>query len=388
MERLQAESKDPQAPSLPVAPSKKVEPIAVDLKKPELLAMSNHSAIVGSVSSEPLLLIDPTDPSQPPKQIALPFQADITGLACHSGQLAASCRSPEELHVCDLKSLSWRKVTEKVYRPQGLSMDGSAVYWAEPRMHTVRCWYKQTEDVHDFMGVWEKEGCGQPGEQPEGFLLSSPCATALLGDILFIADTGNYRVLSFDMRTREIRSVYQGACPNALVAKEGALYVYDFGKQQIFSVCLKTLEAQPVMGTGKAGFSPHGLPPLATPLKLVCPGGLAIGPRGELVVADLGNSVVRSLSLADEVIPAAAAYLPASAEDWASASLLWTSKGLHTSSCHTSRLIGIHNPNCSLKSICLPGCQLMRRPHAQPNLQDHREICASCSHHSHLGLTL
>ena len=319
--RLQAESKDAQAPSLPVAPSKKVGSIAVDLKKPRLLAMSDHSAIVGSWSSGPLLVIDPTNPSQPPQKIELPCTGRVTGLACRSGKLAASWSTPEELHVCDLKFMSWTKVTEKVYFPQGLSMDGNAIYWAEPQKHTVRCWYKQTGDVHDLMGIRQKQGRGQPGEQPEGFLLNFPCATALLGDILFIADYGNQRVLSFDMKTREIRSVYQGASPNALVAKGGVLYVHDWGKHQIFSVCLNTLEAQPVMGTGAAGFSTHGLPPLATPLQYVGPGGLAIGTGGELLVADEGNGVVRSLSPAGEVIPAAAAYLPASTEDWASANL-------------------------------------------------------------------
>ena len=298
----------------------KVRLVSATLSEPRYIASSGCHAFIAAHSSKKFILrIDPSNPCEPEKKLQLPSNDSyIHGIACHGKRLALRLGNGE-LHMCELETLTWRCLTKLEKWAYGLSMDDSTVYWADYCEETVNCLDLSTCQAHRLMGIPREKGCGKPGEQPEGFKLKEPIATAVLEDTLFVADGGNRRVLSFDMNTREMKIVYEGGRPRALAVQDGGLYVYDVNKHQVFGVCLETLKVQPVLGTGAKGFSKDGLPPLSTSLAFIGEGGLSFGSGGELLFADEDNGVVRALSLAKPSRSEATALLPASTRDWHSA---------------------------------------------------------------------
>ena len=68
-----------------------------------------------------------------------------------------------------------------------------------------------------------------------------------------------------------------------------------------------------VIGTGEAGYSPDGAPPTRT--KLDRPGGLAVGPGGELYVSDSGNNRVRAITADGTVRTVAGSNTPGFSAD-------------------------------------------------------------------------
>lgn len=294
--------------------ARQVRVVTADMQEPAVVAISGCSAFIGSYRSPSLLRIDPSNPCQVPRTVELP-RYGLEGIASCGRRVVASLCGPNELHLLDLESMSW-KTLATVTRPAfGLSMDSQAVYWVCLYSETVRCLDLRTGQKHVIMGVEDKSGCGQPGERPETFKLQEPIDTALLGTTLFVADLGNGRLLSFDMNSREVNIVYEGGLPVALATHDGCLYVHDRSKHQVFRVCLESMETRPFLGSGSQGFSRDGLPPLATNLYDVTAGGLDITPGGELLVADRQSGVVRAVSLQDEFVGGALALPPPSAAD-------------------------------------------------------------------------
>ena len=296
--------------------TRQVRLVTADKKQPAFIATSGCSAFIG-YNSVSLLHIDPSNLCQLPKEVQLPASW-LSGIASCGRRVVASFRAPNELHLLDLESMSWKLLAKREESAHGLGMDSTAVYWACYSSETVRCLDLHTGQEHVIMGVSGEAGCGEPGELPEGLKLKDPIATALLESTLFVADFGNRRVLSFDMHNREVKIVYRDGQPRALAAHDDFLYVHDSSKHQVFRVCLKTMQTRPVLGSGSQGFSRDGLPPLATSLYEVESGGLGITPAGELLVADWRSGVVRAVNLEDEFVSGAVAMLPPSTEDWQS----------------------------------------------------------------------
>lgn len=161
---------------------------------------------------------------------------------------------------------------------------------------------------------------GYPGYSGDG----GPAQAASLGEgqglvvgddgILYIADTSNH-VIRLVTPEDEIIDLVAGTVlpaftdgigaeaafdkPEGLAYVDGILYVADSGNNAIRRIDLATREVTTVAGTGAAGFSGDGGP--AVDAELSAPAAVAVGPDGELYVADYQNHVIRRIG-ADGVI--------------------------------------------------------------------------------------
>ena len=178
---------------------------------------------------------------------------------------------------------------------RGVSMNESYAYFCLG--HSVQCLdlVTVTGTISPVMGDQGKEGCGDVEVAAKFLLLSDPQDTALVGHSLFVADSGNGRVLCYDMRRNECRIIFEGKRPLRLAADHGSLFVYDSAQAKIFHVDLDTWRIEHVLGTGIRGSSPEGLPPLSTHLGEIC--SMTIGHDGELVYIE-DQRVVRAFKMA------------------------------------------------------------------------------------------
>lgn len=130
---------------------------------------------------------------------------------------------------------------------------------------------------------------------------------------LYIADEGNNRIRRVDRSTGVITTVagssdtygYSGdggpaiaarlSLPEGVaVAPNGDIYIADTGNNRVRKVDAKTHVITTVVGVGTAGFAGDGAP--ATQAELDGPVALALSPRGDLYVVDVGNHRVREIA--------------------------------------------------------------------------------------------
>lgn len=81
--------------------------------------------------------------------------------------------------------------------------------------------------------------------------------------------------------------------PRDIEVQDGVLYIADTGNHVIMSLSLAAGEARRVVGTGEAGNASEGSQPLAAALNQ--PYGIAFDARGNLFIADTLNHRIRSL---------------------------------------------------------------------------------------------
>lgn len=203
--------------------------------------------------------------------------------------------------------------------PQGLAIDSAGnVYIADTLGNRVR---KVSPDgtIATVAGTGEPgyAGDGKPGVESK---LSLPTGLAIgFDDALFIADTGNnvIRQLRSDGVIRTFAGTgeagYRGDGGPALYAvlhapgglafdEEGNLYVADSLNQRIRRIDVNGQVAT-VVGTGVAGYGGDGGPAIFAEVNLATNPlegmgqGLAVGPRGDLVIADTLNHRVRLLGV-------------------------------------------------------------------------------------------
>ena len=174
---------------------------------------------------------------------------------------------------------------------KGLSLTDSHAYFCFG--HAIACRDLQTWQTlpHPLIGKYHSKGCGDVSQPPTELLLKNPEDTAVVGSRLFVADTGNKRVLCWDMTKNQCQVVFEGAYPARLAAYHGGIFVYDQDQNKIFHVSMDTWDTQHVLGTGVRAYSPEGLPPLSTNLQVV--ESMTIGHDGELVFLYHGDPVVR-----------------------------------------------------------------------------------------------
>jgi sugar lactone lactonase YvrE len=135
---------------------------------------------------------------------------------------------------------------------------------------------------------------------------------------LYIADTMNHRVRKVEASTGVIATIAGtgqhrwsgdgGAAtaaalnePAALaVDEQGSLYIADQSNNRVRKVDLNTGLITTVAGTGESGYTGDGMP--AAEAGISSPSGLAIGPDGELYIADTFSGRVRRIDPATGVI--------------------------------------------------------------------------------------
>ena len=159
-------------------------------------------------------------------------------------------------------------------------------------------------------------GDGGPATSAE---LNRPFGVAVDGaGNLFIADFGNSRIRRVDAATHVINTVVGtqgfgfsgdgGLAASATLAGpadvavdgEGNLFIADSGNSRIRRVDAATQVITTVAGNGTGGFSGDGGP--ATAAKLAGPGGVAVDAAGNLFIVDSGNSRIRRVDAATQVI--------------------------------------------------------------------------------------
>ncbi len=128
-----------------------------------------------------------------------------------------------------------------------------------------------------FLGGWGGRGNGTFG-------LREPCALAIHGDDLYIADTWNGRIQLFTLSGEAKGSAPSLYGPRGVAsAADGKVWVTDTGNHQLvtFDALLQNRQVVGKKGSGAGEFS--------------SPVGIAIGPSGSVYVADVGNHRVEVL---------------------------------------------------------------------------------------------
>ena len=135
---------------------------------------------------------------------------------------------------------------------------------------------------------------------------------------LYIADTMNHRVRKVDAATGVISTIAgtgqhrwsgDGGSASAAALNEpaalavderGNLYVADQSNNRVRKVDLNTGLIATVAGTGETGYTGDGMP--ATEAGISGPSGLAIGPDGDLYIADTFSGRIRRVDPATGII--------------------------------------------------------------------------------------
>ncbi len=197
---------------------------------------------------------------------------------------------------------------------QGLAIDAQGnLYIAEPTNQVVRKVDAATGIISRIAGLGPNRAGFNGDRQPalEAMLASPTDVVADAQGNLYIADNGNHRIRRIDRNgiittvagTGEPGFSGDGGLataarlmnPSALALDvEGNLYIADVGNNRIRRVDRATGIITTVAGSGARGFAGDGGPATAAAFNGLR--GLAIGPGGDLFVADFFNQRVRRIS--------------------------------------------------------------------------------------------
>lgn len=185
--------------------------------------------------------------------------------------------------------------------------DGN-IYFVEMQNHLVRRVDAHSGIISTIAGAGRAGFAGDGGPAEEA-LLSSPHSIALDdAGHLYIADIGNHRIRRVELASGGIETIAgngekqlpkEGAIgadkpmlgPRALYFSEGSLWIALREGHSVWRLDLASGKLMHVAGTGERGFSGDGGPAaLAT---FDGPKGIAVGPRGEIVVVDTENNAIR-----------------------------------------------------------------------------------------------
>ena len=185
------------------------------------------------------------------------------------------------------------------------------LYIADMANHAIRCVDLTTGQISTIAGT------GEPGFSGDGGLavqarLKQPHSIQFGPDgNLYIADVGNNRVRVIEMTSRHIRTLAgngeTGATPDGATYldvplfgprsldfdEEGNLWLVLRNANQIVRLDLDLGIVHQVAGTGEPGFSGNGGD--ARLARLSGPKGIAIGPGGQIFIADTESHTIRMI---------------------------------------------------------------------------------------------
>ncbi|MGQ0636484.1 MAG: hypothetical protein ACT4QC_17870 [Planctomycetaceae bacterium] len=186
---------------------------------------------------------------------------------------------------------------------------GGNMYFVEMQNHLVRMVDATTKKISTLAGTGLPGFSGDGGPAREA-RLKQPHAIALDGaGSLYVADIGNHRVRRVDLQARTIETIAgtgeraktpDGAPlegtpldgPRAIdFDARGRMYLALREGNMVFRADLRQPKLMQLAGTGSKGYTGDGGPALRA--KLGSPKGLAVGPGGDVYLADTENHVIR-----------------------------------------------------------------------------------------------
>jgi hypothetical protein len=195
----------------------------------------------------------------------------------------------------------------QLQNPYGVFVDNSSyVYIADMGNHRVRVINAGTGNIVTIAGTGTSGYNGDNMTATSAQLFNPYSVTVDASGDLYIADYGNYRVRKVSSGT--ITTVagtgsfgYGGdygpatsatVAPVGLAANANVVYIADGLNNRIRKIVSGTII--PVVGNGITGYDGEGQMPWQASLNF--PSGVAVGPTGNLYIADIGNNRVRMVT--------------------------------------------------------------------------------------------
>jgi sugar lactone lactonase YvrE len=194
---------------------------------------------------------------------------------------------------------------------------GGNLYFVEMKNHVVRRIDGKTRLISTVAGNG-RQGFGGDGGPAIDALFSQPHSIALDGNrALYVADIGNHRIRRIDLKTGVIESIAGNSQrrlpqdgqiargnpilgPRALFVDRDTLWIALREGHSIWRMNLADGILRHVAGTGQIGFTGDGGP--AAEARFNGPKGIAVGPNGNVYVADSENNAIRRIDLQSGVI--------------------------------------------------------------------------------------
>jgi sugar lactone lactonase YvrE len=194
--------------------------------------------------------------------------------------------------------------------PRGLALTGHSLYIADSGNHRIRVFDLGSLQINAFAGTGTAGFSGDGGLASLA-MLNQPIGLAFDGgNLLYVADTQNFRVRAINMSTLAINTIAGngtlswsgdgGLASQAQLGNPYAIAVDAAGNQYVAdnqNSAVRKIDRSGIIttvaGTGVAGFS--GNPGPATNAMLNSPQGVAVDTAGDLFISDAGNQQVRKV---------------------------------------------------------------------------------------------
>jgi hypothetical protein len=194
-------------------------------------------------------------------------------------------------------------------QPKDIVTDGTYLYVADFMNHLIRKVSIATREVSTLAG---SSSYGATDGTGTGASFCYPFGLALSGGALYVADYGNNEIRKIDLSTKVVSTIAGSTSPGSadgtgtaasfsgpmgLVAEGNYLYVVDNNNCDIRRIDLRNNEVTTFAGTGSAG----SLDATGTEAKFTYPRGIA-SDGTYLYVADTENREIRKMSIATKAV--------------------------------------------------------------------------------------